>query len=76
MEPTADRRPPSGSDSEADLLVLGSTAHRAGDGRLGAILLTCLRWPSCPVVAVQPALIPSFNDGVAPSCGSRLSPTR
>jgi nucleotide-binding universal stress UspA family protein len=38
----------------ADLLVLGSAAHHAGDGHLGAVLLTCLRWPSCPVVVVPP----------------------
>ncbi|MFG1947104.1 universal stress protein [Nonomuraea sp. NPDC048826] len=36
----------------AALLVLGSAAHRAGDGRLGAVLLACLRWPPCPVVVV------------------------
>ncbi|WP_302893343.1 universal stress protein [Actinomadura luzonensis] len=37
----------------ADLLVLGSLAQRRGDGRLGAVLLSCLRWPpGCPVVVV------------------------
>jgi nucleotide-binding universal stress UspA family protein len=36
----------------AALLVLGSSAHRAGDGRLGSVLLACLRWPPCPVVVV------------------------
>lgn len=36
----------------ADLLVLGSAAQLAGDGRLGAVLLSCLRWPPCPVVVV------------------------
>jgi nucleotide-binding universal stress UspA family protein len=38
----------------ADLLVLGSAAHQAGDGHLGAVLLACLRRPSCPVVVVHP----------------------
>ncbi|MDA0634200.1 universal stress protein [Nonomuraea sp. MCN248] len=38
--------------SGAALLVLGSAAHRAGDGRLGAVLLACLRWPPCPLVVV------------------------
>ncbi|GAA1256690.1 universal stress protein [Sphaerisporangium rubeum] len=37
----------------ADLLVLGSAAQQPGDGRLGAVLLACLRWPPCPVVVVQ-----------------------
>ncbi|WP_158088760.1 universal stress protein [Thermoactinospora rubra] len=41
----------------ADLLVLGSSAHRAGDGRLGTVLLACLRWPPCPVVVVQPEAV-------------------
>ncbi|WP_143590784.1 universal stress protein [Thermoactinospora rubra] len=46
--------------ADADLLVLGSSAHRAGDGRLGAVLLACLRWPPCPVV-VQPEAVPSLG---------------
>ncbi|MET8003555.1 universal stress protein [Nonomuraea glycinis] len=37
----------------ADLLVLGSAAQRAGDGRLGAVLLSCLRRQPCPVVVVD-----------------------
>ncbi|MFI6706476.1 universal stress protein [Nonomuraea sp. NPDC050478] len=36
----------------AALLVLGSAAHHAGDGRLGAVLLACLRWPPCPVAVI------------------------
>ncbi|GGS90563.1 universal stress protein [Nonomuraea spiralis] len=39
----------------AGLLVLGSAARRAGDGRLGAVLLTCLRLQPCPVVVVPAA---------------------
>lgn|SRR5690606_4467910 len=39
----------------AALLVLGSAAHQAGDGRLGAVLLACLRWPPCPVTVVGAA---------------------
>ncbi|MFI7687866.1 universal stress protein [Nonomuraea sp. NPDC049655] len=39
----------------AGLLVLGSAARPAGDGRLGAVLLSCLRLPPCPVVVVQAA---------------------
>ncbi|GAA2882051.1 hypothetical protein GCM10020220_085410 [Nonomuraea rubra] len=38
----------------ADLLVLGSAAPLAGDGRLGAVVLSCLRRPPCPVVVVPP----------------------
>lgn len=38
----------------ADLLVLGSTAPRTGDGRLGGVLLACLRRQACPVVVVSP----------------------
>ncbi|NUW39508.1 universal stress protein [Nonomuraea rhodomycinica] len=38
----------------ADLLVLGSAAQLAGDGRLGSVVLSCLRRPPCPVVVVPP----------------------
>ncbi len=37
----------------ADLLVLGSAARRAVDGRLSAVLLSCLRRQPCPVVVVD-----------------------
>ncbi|MEO3811606.1 universal stress protein [Sphaerisporangium sp. B11E5] len=58
----------------ADLLVLGSAAQRPGDGRLGAVLLACLRWPPCPVAVVGTPgrLSPS---GGAPARGS-LTPAR
>ncbi|WP_101786644.1 universal stress protein [Nonomuraea indica] len=44
----------------AALLVLGSAAHHAGDGRLGVVVLSCLRWPPCPVTVVpsRPVLPP------------------
>ncbi|MEU8250632.1 universal stress protein [Nonomuraea sp. NPDC048916] len=45
-----------GSADGAELLVLGSAAHQAGDGHLGPVLLSCLRWPPCPVVVVSSAL--------------------
>ncbi|MER7506069.1 universal stress protein [Nonomuraea pusilla] len=49
----------------ADLLVLGSAAHRAGDGRLGAVVLSCLRWPPCPVTVVPADHVAEPRDPLA-----------
>ncbi|MDF2710516.1 MAG: hypothetical protein K0R62_6168 [Nonomuraea muscovyensis] len=53
----------------AALLVLGSAAHHAGDGRLGVVVLSCLRWPPCPVTVVPCRSVPAAHGG-AP--GGRL----
>lgn len=55
----------------ADLLVLGSAAQLAGDGRLGAVVLSCLRWPPCPVVVV-----PSTGLDAPQSAGAELAEVR
>lgn len=53
----------------ADLLVLGSSAPRAGDGRLGEVLLTCLRRQACPVVVVSPDRVPAGEPEEHPAAG-------
>ncbi|MFG3438866.1 universal stress protein [Nonomuraea sp. NPDC047897] len=50
----------------AALLVLGSAAHHAGDGRLGMVLLSCLRWPPCPVTVVPSRSGRPSHAGVTP----------
>ncbi|MFI6596597.1 universal stress protein [Nonomuraea sp. NPDC050536] len=40
--------------AEADLLVLGASLERLDEGRIGAVLLACLRDCPCPVVMVPP----------------------
>ncbi|WP_431895254.1 universal stress protein [Nonomuraea sp. bgisy101] len=57
----------------ADLLVLGARAQMAGDGRLGATVLACLRWPPCPVVMVP--VVPLETAARSEPAASRLHGT-